>query len=123
MKDSPLHIKSKKFADRIFKLHKYLCEEKKEFTTSKQILRSGTSIGANISESRFASSKKDFLLKITIAAKEYSETIYWLERLRNSGHITEKQFESIHKDCSELGAMLTSTIKTTKHNLKNNTES
>ncbi|MDR1338308.1 MAG: four helix bundle protein [Rickettsiales bacterium] len=109
---SILKEKSGKFADRIMLLHGYLHTTKKEFVVSKQIVRSGTSIGANISEANRASSLKDFVSKMNIAAKECSETEYWLERLKGSRYITNEQFDSIHNDCLELGKMLTSTIKT-----------
>jgi four helix bundle protein len=114
---SILKEKSGKFADRIMRLHRYLHATKKEFIVSKQIVRSGTSIGANISEANRASSLKDFVSKMNIAAKECSETEYWLERLRGSGYITNEQFDSVHGDCLELGKMLTSTIKTATANL------
>jgi len=104
--------KSKKFSVRIIKLYKYIKENKQDFVISKQILRSGTSIGANLAESRHASSKKDFLNKVYIALKESSETLYWLELLKETGYITNKQFESIYSDCLELEKMLTATTKT-----------
>jgi len=120
MAESPLRDKSEKLADRIIKLYKYLCGEHKEFTISKQILRSGTSIGANVAEAGSASSVKDFISKLTIAAKECSETIYWLKRLKACGLITQKGFDSIYNDCSEIGKILTSSLKTSKKNLKDN---
>lgn len=104
--------KSKKFSIRIIKLYKYIKETKQDFIISKQILRSGTSIGANLAESRHASSEKDFLNKVYIALKESSETLYWLELLKETNYITNEQFESIHSDCLELEKMLTATTKT-----------
>ncbi len=81
---------------------------------SNQILRSGTSIGANVAEATKTGSTKDFISKLTIAAKECSETEYWLERLNIGKYITEKQFESIYNDCCEIGKMLTASLKTAK---------
>ncbi|MCC8068979.1 MAG: four helix bundle protein [Ruminococcus sp.] len=106
--------KSKLFAIRIVNLYKYLCTEKKEYVISKQILRSGTSIGANIKESIYAQSKMDFISKLSIALKEASESEYWLELLFNTNYISQPQFESIHSDCVELIKLLTSIIKSSK---------
>ncbi|MCL1902011.1 MAG: four helix bundle protein [Alphaproteobacteria bacterium] len=114
MKESIVILKSEAFADRIFKLHKYLCETKKDFVASKQILRSGTSIGANLAEAKYASSRKDFLSKNTIALKECSETLFWLKKLKNSDILTQEQFDSMHKDCEELVKLLTRITKTLK---------
>ena len=105
-------IKSKRFAVRIVKLYKYLCEEKHEYVLSKQLLRSGTSIGANLAEAECAISKKDFLSKIYIALKECAETKYWLELLNETEYLTEAQFQSIFSDCEELRKMLSATTKT-----------
>src|ERR1039458_9742428 len=100
MKESPLQIKSYAFALRIIKLCQYLEKEKKEFILSKQILRSGTAIGALISEARFGQSKADFLSKMSIALKESNETDYWLNLLKDSGYIEEKLFKSLSKDAN-----------------------
>ena len=94
--------KSEQFALRIINLYKYLTNTKQEFVISKQILRSGTSIGANLAESAYAITKNDFLSKIYIALKECAETTYWLKLLKNSKYITEKDFTSINSDCCEL---------------------
>ena len=102
--------KSKAFALRIIKLYKYLSEEKKEFILSKQVLRSGTSIGANVREAIRGQSKADFIFKMNISLKEASETEYWLELLGESSYITKKQYEDIHKDCVELIKLLTAII-------------
>ena len=110
-------LKSKRFAIRIVKLYQYLCEEKKEFVMSKQVLRCGTSIGANLAESTTAISRKDFLSKIYTALKECSETQYWLELLRDTDFITEEMFDSMQKDCEELRRMLSSSTKTIKEDL------
>jgi len=106
--------KSKEFAIRIVNLYKYLYEEKKEFIMSKQILRSGTSIGANLAEGDFASSKADFINKIHISLKEASETGYWLELLNKTDYITKEQFDSLYKDCDELMCLLVSIVKKAK---------
>jgi four helix bundle protein len=108
--------KSKKFSLRIIGLYKYLCDEKKEFVLSKQLLRSGTSIGANIEEANCAISKKDFLAKMYIAFKESSETAYWLELLYGAEYLSKTEFESINLDCIELQKILSSITKTTKDN-------
>ncbi len=112
MKENIVYTKSKTFAVRIVNLYKYLCSEKNEFVMSKQILRSGTSIGANISEAECAVSKADFVNKMHIAFKECSETHYWLELLFSTSYITEKQFHSLEGDCIELRRMLSSITKT-----------
>ena len=104
--------KSKRFSVRIVNLYRYLCEEKREFILSKQLLRCGTSIGANLAEAECAISRKDFLAKVYIALKECAETKYWLELLNETGYLTNNQFQSIYSDCEELRKMLSSTTKT-----------
>ncbi len=104
--------KSKEFALRIIKLYKYLCDNKNEYVISKQILRSGTSIGANARESIRAQSKADFYSKYNIALKEAEETLYWLELLYESGYINNVQFESLNKDCNEIISIFVSITKT-----------
>ncbi len=111
-REKTVKYKSKKFAVRIVKLYKYLCEEKKEYILSKQLLRSGTSIGANIAESECAISDKDFLSKIYISLKECAETIYWLDLLFDTDYLTENEYQSIKSDCEELRKMMSSTTKT-----------
>ena len=98
--------KSFAFAVRIVKLYKFLCEEKKEFVLSKQILRSGTSIGANIEESIGGQSDKDFLSKISIAYKEARETVYWLKLLSATDYLNQEQADSLLKDIEELCKIL-----------------
>ncbi len=115
-KENPLKEKSYAFALRIVKLYKHLVYEKKEFVLSKQVLRSGTSIGANIAEGNQAQSKADFVHKLSIAHKEAFETEYWLCLLRDGEFITEKQAESLILDCQELQKILTTSIKTSKNN-------
>ena len=112
--------KSKKFAVRIVKLYKYLCNDKSEFVLSKQLLRSGTSIGANIAESECAISEKDFLSKIYIALKECSETIYWLELLYETDYLSLSELESVKSDCIEIKKILSATTKTVKSKLERN---
>ena len=110
--------KSMEFSVRIVKLYKYLIEEKKEYVLSKQLLRSGTSIGANVREGRYAQSKKDFISKMSIALKEAVETEYWLELLERTEYITREQYESIKKDSSEMSKILTAIVKRTKESIK-----
>ena len=118
---SIVFAKSEDFAMRIIKLYKYLTEKKKEFIISKQIFRSGTSIGANLAESVYSVSDSDFINKHSISQKECSETLYWLRLLKKSDFITEKQFNDIYKDANEIGKMLASVIKTMKTKRKTNT--
>ena len=115
--EQTVKYKSKKFAVRIVNLYKYLCDEKKEFILSKQLLRSGTSIGANIAESECAISDKDFLSKIYIALKECAETVYWLDLLFETKYLSDNEYESIKKDCVEIRKMLSSTTKTMNEKL------
>jgi len=110
--------KSYAFALRIIKLYKFLVEEKREFVLSKQILRSGTAVGALIKEAEHAQSKADFLNKMNIALKEANETEYWLMLLKDSDYIDKKSYNSIHPDCVELIKLLISIVKSTKENLK-----
>lgn len=112
MKENILLNKSKLFALRIIKLYKYLKENKQEYILSKQLLRSGTSIGANTKESVFAQSKADFIAKLFIAQKECAETEYWLELLHESDYINKQEFDSIYEDCQELMRLLVATTKT-----------
>lgn len=112
MKENIVAIKSKKFALRIIKLYNYLTEEKKEFILSKQLLRSGTSIGANLAEAECAMSKKDFVSKVYIALKEAAETQYWLDLLKESGYLSQREYKSMFSDCNELTKILTATTKT-----------
>ena len=112
MKENNIIVdKSKGFALRIIRLYQYLCDDKKEYVLSKQLLRSGTSIGANIKEAIRAQSKPDFYAKLNISLKETSETEYWLELLHESGYIDEQGFASIYNDCQELIKLLVSITK------------
>ena len=109
---------SKSFAIRIIKLYVYLKETKNEYILSKQLLRCGTSIGANVRESINAQSTMDFINKLNIALKEADETEYWLELLHETSFLDEKQFESIYDDCSKIVGTLTKIIKTTKSRIE-----
>ena len=107
--------KSMVFAIRIVKMYQYLCKSKKEFILSRQVLKSGTSIGANLAEANCAISKKDFLAKVYIAYKECSETNYWLELLFKTDYIKVEEYNSIKKDCEELHRILTAITKTMRN--------
>ena len=112
MRDSIIFKKSKVFALRVIKLYKYLNEQKHEHILSKQLLRCGTSIGANVKEAVYAQSKADFTAKLYIAQKECAETEYWIELLNESDYINKSEFESINGDCQELMNMLVASTKT-----------
>ena len=116
MTGNTLHDKSLSFAVRTVNFYNFLCDQKKEFIISKQILRSGTSIGANIRESKNAESSSDYVHKLSIALKEADETQYWLEVLSLSNIIEEKEYSSMNNDVKELIALLTSIIKNKKQN-------
>ena len=111
--DNPIVIKSKSFGFRIMRLRAYLVSEKHEYEISRQILKSGTSIGANVKEAIRGQSKADFGAKMNIALKEASETEHWLEMLYAGQYIDKRGFESVIKDCHELIRILTSIVKTT----------
>ncbi len=106
--------KSFNFAVRIINLYKHISKEKSEYVLSKQLLRSGTSIGANVSEAVQGQSRNDFLAKMNIALKEAYETEYWLRLLRSTDYLSEKEYTSIYNDCTELEKLLVSIVKTTK---------
>ena len=113
--DNQIVNDSKAFAIRIIKLYKFLTEEKKEFIIAKQLLRSGTSIGANISESVFAQSRMDFVNKMSIALKEANETKYWLDLLVETEYLTEEQYESIVVDVKKIIGTLVNIVNSTKN--------
>ena len=119
MTGNTLHDKSLSFAIRTVIFYNFLCEQKKEFIISKQILRSGTSIGANIRESKNAESSSDYVHKLSIALKEADETQYWLEVLSQSNIIEENEYSSMNNDVKELIALLTSIIKNKKQSTIN----
>lgn len=116
MKENVLIDKSIFFASRIVKLHKYLIKDKKETIISKQIVRSGTSIGANINEANYGQSKADFISKLHIALKETAETEYWLKLLVLSEYISEELGDSLLADCLEIKRILISSLNTAKEN-------
>ncbi|MEZ4803588.1 MAG: four helix bundle protein [Gelidibacter sp.] len=112
--DNVVKIKSYQFAIRIVHLYKLLVEENKEYTLSKQLLRSGTSIGANVREAEHAESKADFIHKLSMALKEANETEYWLDLLKETGYLNNSEYISIQFDIKEILKLLTSIIKTAK---------
>ena len=116
MRENVLVNKSFKFAVRIVNLYKYLCDNKKEFVLSKQLLRCGTSIGANVNEAQDAQSTDDFISKLSISLKEARETQYWIELLKETNYLKSKEADSILKDLIEIIKLLVSIIKTTKEN-------
>jgi four helix bundle protein len=115
--DNILVNKSFKFAIRIVNLYKYLYNGKREFILSKQLLRCGTSIGANINEAQEAQSKNDFISKLSISLKEARESRYWIELLKETNYFTNQEANDILKDLIEIIKLLTSIIKTTKNNI------
>ena len=119
MKRNVVKEKSFSFAIRIVKLYQFLASDKKEYVLSKQLLRSGTSVGAMVREAEHGESKADFKHKMAIAQKEINETIYWLELLKETDYLSNEQFESINKDAIEIIKLVTSIIKSTKTNINN----
>ena len=117
-KKSVIQDKSFAFAIKAINCYKYLSKEKKEFVMSKQLLRSGTSVGANIREAQNAQSKADFIHKLSISQKECDESLYWLELLNATDYLDEHKFKELHKDATEVLKILRSIILTTKQNLK-----
>ena len=116
--ESPLKTKSFHFAIRITRLYKYILEHKKEYVLNKQLLRSGTAVGALIREAQNAESKQDFIHKMGIAQKECDETIYWLELLKETDFINKEEFSSMSTDAIELLKMIRSSIITAKKNIR-----
>ena len=114
--DNLIEKRSYLFALRIVKAYKYLIKEHNEHVLSKQMLRSGTSIGAMMREAKFAQSRADFVNKVSIALKEANETLYWIELLHDSEYINDKTFESIHCEANEITSILATIVKTTKEN-------
>jgi len=117
MRDNVIKTKSYDFALRVVKLYKHLISEQKEYVLSKQLLRSGTSVGANIEEGLSGQSKKDFIAKLFISLKEAKESHYWIRLLRDSDYLDKELAESFLKDVDELISILTAIIKSTKNNL------
>jgi four helix bundle protein len=122
MKESPLKNKSYDFAIQIVKLCQSIQSEKKEYVLSRQILRSGTAIGALIREAEFGQSVPDFIHKLSVALKEANETDYWLNILKDTGYMSDLLFKNLNSNCAELIAMLISSIKTSKKKIKLNSE-
>ncbi len=120
--ESVINTKSYAFALEVIKVYKYLINEKKEFELSKQLLRSGTSIGANINEAVSGQSKRDFVHKLSIALKEARETLYWLKLLTDSGYIELKDFGTLSGSCGEIIRILSSIILTTKEKYFSNSK-
>ena len=118
MKKSIIEDKSFNFAIRIVKLYQYLCEEKKEYVLSKQLLRSGTSIGANISESQRGQSKLDFYAKIAIALKEANEAYYWFRLLHATDYLSDKEYSSLESDINEIISILVAICNSKEENIK-----
>ncbi len=114
MKKNILKDKSLEFAIEVVVLFKWLKADKKEYVMSKQLLRSGTAIGALVREAEHAESRADFIHKLSIAQKEANETLYWLELLKRTDYLSESQFQNSHNNATELIKILTSIIKTTK---------
>ena len=114
--DNPIENRSYQFALRIVKAYKYLTRQKDEYILSKQMLRSGTSIGAMMREAKFAQSRADFINKASIALKEANETLYWIELLHDSDYFDDLSFNSLHQEADELTAILASIVKSTKEN-------
>ncbi|MCZ2102602.1 MAG: four helix bundle protein [Chitinophagales bacterium] len=119
MRENVIKNKSFAFAVRIVRLYQFLCEQKKEFVLSKQLLRCGTSVGAMVREAEHAETKNDFKHKMGIAQKEINEAIYWLELLTETEYLNKEQFESINADAVEILKIITSIIKTTKTSINN----
>jgi four helix bundle protein len=117
MRDNVVKHKSFAFAVRVVRLYQFLCNEKKEYVLSKQLLRSGTSVGAMVREAEHAETRNDFKHKMGIAQKEINETIYWLELLKETDYFTSGQFESINAEAIEIIKLITSIIKSVKANI------
>lgn len=112
--------KSKKFSVRIVRMAEYVQKHRREHVMSKQVYRSGTSIGANISEALSSISRREFLSKMYISLKECRETLYWIELMHETGYLNDKEFTSVYTDCSELYRMLSAIASTTSRNMANN---
>ncbi len=119
MKENVVKNKSFRFAIRIVRLYQFFVTDKNEFVISKQLLRSGTSVGAMVREAEHAETKKDFIHKMAIAQKEINESIYWLELLKETDYLNHSEFESIYGDAIEIIKLITSIIISTKSNSNN----
>ena len=116
--DNVILDKCLKFSVRIVRLYQYLCSGSKDYVISKQLLRCGTSIGANVNEAQYAISKSDFLNKMHISLKECAETLYWIELLYQTDYLSEPQYNSILTDCEELRSLLSSITKSTRESIR-----
>lgn len=114
MENNAIVEKSKHFARRVVRLYRYLCREKKEYVLPKQLLRCGTSIGANVHEAQRAFSKRDFAAKMSIACKEAAETEFWLDLFHDTEYLTTEEYKSIHADCAELIKLLVAIVKSSQ---------
>lgn len=117
LKDNVIVTKSMNFAVKIVNIYKHLCAGEKEFVMSKQLLRSGTSIGANVREAVNSQSKKEFIAKMNISLKEAAETEYWLELLQKTDYLTKIEYEGLNQDCDELKRLLVSIIKSSNQKM------
>lgn len=117
MRENVVKNKSFAFAVRVVRLYQFLCNDKKEFILSKQLMRSGTSVGAMVREAEHAETKADFRHKMGIAQKEINESIYWMELLKETDYLTLEQFESLNNDGIEILKLITAIIKTSKTNI------
>ena len=115
--ENDIYILSKSFALRVVRLYKYLTDEHKEYVLSKQLLRSGTSIGANVHEGKNGQSRADLCSKMNIALKEATESNYWIDLLREAEYISESEYKSLSDDCHKLQAVLTKIVKATRSSL------
>ena len=116
-RDNVIHVKTYAFAICVVNAYRFLCNSQQEYVLSKQMLRSGTAIGALVAEAHHAQSSADFLNKMNIALKEANETSYWLSLLKDTGYLEIEQYDSIAKDCDEIIALLVSIVKSMKNNL------
>lgn len=117
MRENIVKNKSFAFAVRVVNCYKWLCAEKKEYVLSKQLLRSGTSVGAMVREAEHAETKKDFIHKMAIAQKEINESLYWLELLRETDYLEQPTFVTLEQDATEILKLITAIIKSTKQNI------
>ena len=120
--EGPLRTKSKAFAVKIVRLVQVLAGERKEFVLSRQLLKSGTSIGANLAEAQCGSSKRDFLSKVRISFKESAETLFWLRILHRSGFLADSEYKAVSSQARTLHAILSATIRTMSRNLESSSE-
>lgn len=116
-RDNAIRVKTYAFAIRVVNAYRFLCDSQKEYVLSKQILRSGTAIGALVAEAHHAQSGADFLNKMNVALKEANETLYWLSLLKDTHYLEIKMYDSMAQDCNEIIALLVSIVKSMKNSL------